>query len=529
MSISRLLAALLMVMDVAWGAGAVAAAPVPGRPPAHRSAGTPPMTVYASVVDAGVFTTTDRGGPWQGPLNLPSSAQALAAASAAQWQDVYAGLADGVADGAYVSHDGGTTWAQTALRGRKVYALDVDPHNADNVLAGTDRGIYRSTDGGITWRAVGGITRAVTALAQAPLTPGSVYAASTGHAWSSSDGGRHWAAVGRGLPARAALHSLAVTATTPVTVYAATTQGAYAIRPGGQEAGDGWTLVRHGLPAKPFSAMVAPDPTDVYAVSSADDNLYVSTDGGATWSHHAIAGLSGGATALVQQGPQPGTLIVGDANGDVLLSAAGGATWSVRAGTVAGTVGSPVLALAVVQRQPVPADGVPDPHLRGVRWFPTNGGHTLRGAFLTFCQTQPDAAGLIGQPLTEVFTDPTQGGVRAQYFERMALLLQGSMVVPAPLGAQLVPATYVMTTTSYTVDPHFLLFWSQNGGARFFGPPVSPAFRQANGDGTGRLYLVQYFRAARLEYHPEVTSTGNPVEVGKLGDEALHALGWPQQ
>jgi hypothetical protein len=122
----------------------------------------------------------------------------------------------------------------------------------------------------------------------------------------------------------------------------------------------------------------------------------------------------------------------------------------------------------------------------------------------------------------------------------MAFLLQGGMVVPAPLGAQLVPATYTVTTTStmaatgtmttsYSVDPHFLSFWSQNGGASFFGPAVSPAFRQANGDGTGRLYLVQYFRAARLEYHPEVASTGNPVEVGKLGDEALQGLGWPPQ
>src|SRR5437588_538061 len=332
MSISRLLVALLMVMDVAWGAGAVAAVPLQGRPPATRSAGTPPLTVYASVIDAGVFTTTDRGGPWQGPLNLPSSAQALAAASAARWQDVYAGLADGVADGAYVSHDGGTTWAQTALRGRKVYALDVDPRNADNVLAGTDRGIYRTTDGGITWGATGGITRAVTAFAQAPLAPGSVYAASIGHAWSSSDGGRHWAAFGRGLPAHASLHSLAVTATAPTTVYAATTQGAYAIRPYGQEAGGAWTLVRNGLPAKPFSAVDAPDPTAVYAVSSADDNLYVSTDGGATWSHHAIDGLSGGGTTLVQDGPQAGTLIVGDANGDVLLRADGGSTWSVPAG-----------------------------------------------------------------------------------------------------------------------------------------------------------------------------------------------------
>jgi hypothetical protein len=38
--------------------------------------------------------------------------------------------------------------------------------------------------------------------------------------------------------------------------------------------------------------------------------------------------------------------------------------------------------------------------------------------------------------------------------------------------------------------------------------------------------LAQYVRTARLEYHPEVESTGNPVEVGKLGEDALQALGW---
>src|SRR2546423_7568199 len=87
MSISRLLAALLIVLDVAGGTRAVAAAPVPGRPTATRSTGTLPLTVYASVVDARVLPTTGLGGPWQGPLNLPSSAQPLAAASAAAGQD----------------------------------------------------------------------------------------------------------------------------------------------------------------------------------------------------------------------------------------------------------------------------------------------------------------------------------------------------------------------------------------------------------------------------------------------------------
>jgi hypothetical protein len=42
-------------------------------------------------------------------------------------------------------------------------------------------------------------------------------------------------------------------------------------------------------------------------------------------------------------------------------------------------------------------------------------------------------------------------------------------------------------------------------------------------------YLVPYFRTARLEYHPEVASAGNLVEVGKLGEDALQALGWQSQ
>jgi hypothetical protein len=38
--------------------------------------------------------------------------------------------------------------------------------------------------------------------------------------------------------------------------------------------------------------------------------------------------------------------------------------------------------------------------------------------------------------------------------------------------------------------------------------------------------LAQYVRTAGLKHHPKVASTGNPVEVGKLGEDALPALGW---
>jgi hypothetical protein len=49
---------------------------------------------------------------------------------------------------------------------------------------------------------------------------------------------------------------------------------------------------------------------------------------------------------------------------------------------------------------------------------------------------------------------------------------------------------------------------------------------EANGDGSGRAYLVQYFRDARLEYHPELHRTRFEVSLGALGREYLQKKGW---
>jgi hypothetical protein len=59
-----------------------------------------------------------------------------------------------------------------------------------------------------------------------------------------------------------------------------------------------------------------------------------------------------------------------------------------------------------------------------------------------------------------------------------------------------------------------------------FGLPISEPFHAQNGDGTGRAYLVQYFKNARLEYHPELAGTSYVVSVGLLGREALERRGW---
>ena len=500
----------LLLLTLVLGAVPAQAARLTGR-----AATTTPTIVYASVKGAGIFKSADLGSPWQSPATLPDDAAALAAGDASHWRVVYAGLAHG---GVYISRDGGATWSQTGLRDRAIYALALDPHNPSIIVAATDRGIFASADGGTTWSTGSGLSGTIHSVTAG--ASGVFYAGGDGHAWTSGDGGKHWSALGRGLPSHAAVLGLAVSATTPITLYAATSQGLW------QEGNNTWSQLRHGVSNKRFVA-VASDSGHIWAIASGDNGLYVSTDGGATWTHRAISGLSGGATTLVPDAQTPGVIVVGDANGDVESSADGGTTWSASSGAVAGSVGNAILALALVQRQPLPVDGVANPNVAGTRWFGGSGtGHTLRGAFLTFWQNTPSSQSIIGQPLTEEFADQDHGGATAQVFERMELLQQGNSVVPAPLGADLAPSAYISATTPYTVDSHFADFWTTNGGAGFFGPPVSPAFKQSIGDGTGQLYLVQYFRNARLEYHPEVAGVGNVVQVGRLGVLALQRKGW---
>lgn len=505
MRISRLLYSLVLAL-------ALGTAPALAARPSQRAAIGRPVTVYASVYGAGVFKNSNLTGMWQGPADLPADALALAAGDPDHWRTVFAGLRNGL----YVSHDSGTTWTQTSLHGRAVLAVAIGPHSPTTVLAATDRGIMRSDDGGATWYGLSGITRTVTTLA--PITgSNSIYAGGTGRVWLSADGGTHWSPEGRGLPARAVVAALAVSALDPTVVFAATSQGLW------EETGGIWKALRHGVPGRSFSG-VATDPAHVYAVSRTDNSLYVSADGGATWTRRAIATLQGGLTQLAADPQQPGTLLVGGGDGSVRVSADGGSSWTSLSDSVAGTVGSPVLALALVRRRPLPVDAVADPHQTGAQWFAANGaGHTIHGAFLAYYQSH---SAVLGYPLTEEFIDRDRNGAHAQYFQNMELLAVGDKVVPAPLGLEAVPSTYVSPQASYAVDTHFQSFVDANGGSDLFGPPVSPAFRQTTADGTGRLYLVQYFRNVRLEYHPEAESAGKAVQIGALGQEALQVKGW---
>ena len=162
--------------------------------------------------------------------------------------------------------------------------------------------------------------------------------------------------------------------------------------------------------------------------------------------------------------------------------------------------------------------------------------HTVGAPFLGFWQQ--NGLALVGEPLSEPFVE---NGKLVQYFERSRLTIVGGKLTISPLGALLTagrsfpkvaPLSNSATSkyfpeTGHSLTGRFLSYWLAHNGARLFGPPISQPLQESNGDGSGRRYLVQYFRNARMEYHPELKSQRYTVSLGALGREYLQdQKGW---
>ncbi len=76
--------------------------------------------------------------------------------------------------------------------------------------------------------------------------------------------------------------------------------------------------------------------------------------------------------------------------------------------------------------------------------------------------------------------------------------------------------------TRHNLGPPFLAYWNGHGGLPIFGLPRSEAFDEVNTT-DGKLYRVQYFERARIEYHPEHKGTPFEFLLGLLGKEQFRA------
>jgi uncharacterized protein YkwD len=154
---------------------------------------------------------------------------------------------------------------------------------------------------------------------------------------------------------------------------------------------------------------------------------------------------------------------------------------------------------------------------------------TIQGGFLQTYQRY--GLPLIGYPLTP---ELNEGGTTVQYFERVKMEwhpefnAQGTPVLFTRLGAQISAGSpfgrvkpFATTgtrsyfdATGHSLAEPFLSFWRNNGSITLFGFPISEPIHQ---DGM----LVQWFERARMEYHPELASKGQSVQLTLLGNIAL--------
>ena len=171
-----------------------------------------PRTVYISdcggACAAGAFQKTDDGGAsWRPITGIPWTVQSLAI-DPQHPNTVFAGTVRG---DIFRSSDGARSWHRVAtaptLPKSRQYAIDgiaIDPRDPDNIYAvRRTGGIIKSSDGGETWaRANAGLTNLdMYALAVDPHKPQVLLASTYGGVFMSTNGAKSWQPYGRGLPA----------------------------------------------------------------------------------------------------------------------------------------------------------------------------------------------------------------------------------------------------------------------------------------------------------------------------------------
>jgi hypothetical protein len=80
--------------------------------------------------------------------------------------------------------------------------------------------------------------------------------------------------------------------------------------------------------------------------------------------------------------------------------------------------------------------------------------------------------------------------------------------------------------TGHLLQGDFLRFWQTHGGLATFGAPISGILHEPNGDGSRRVYAVQWFEKARLERHPETHHPRFAILLGLVGRESVYVRGW---
>jgi photosystem II stability/assembly factor-like uncharacterized protein len=198
---------------------------------------------------------------------------------------------------------GSGIWTSDGPWGGTIYALQANPATPSILYASTRGGLFRSDDAGVTWvrkqAGFAGRGNVGTAFAMDAQAPGTLWAMdSFGRVNRSTDAGENWAQTGYTVPTG---YATAVVDAPGVT-------GRLYVLPAGapgilasSDNGVSFSALASGLPGSASINRLAIDPTDplrmIAGTEQADADpvhpytLFLSTDGGATWSGTLTLGI----------------------------------------------------------------------------------------------------------------------------------------------------------------------------------------------------------------------------------------------
>ena len=274
-----------------------------------------PDTIYGGM-EAGVFKSTNGGLTWNKSgagmpqTHLPASALAI---DPADTNRVFAGQR-----GLYESSDGGATWmaANTGLNSAEVYSLLVDPANPQIIYLGDQYSLLKTIDGGKSWAAV--LDDGVSRISISQSSPQTIYAVTRdGDARKTSDGGSHWATIRSG-DRNDTFSNLLPAPAKPNILYASISRkGIFR----STDEGSSWERIN------PRNGALALDPVDAdTAYLEIDDDLFRTTDGGATWTLVRKSPPDFDLLIVAVDPSDPNTIYIAGAGG-VLKSTNRGANW----------------------------------------------------------------------------------------------------------------------------------------------------------------------------------------------------------
>jgi len=315
-----LLAAVAAPVSAQWRRGGLYGADVRALiiDPAH------PDTLYLGTSGGEVYVSTDGARTWRNPRgSVPFPGYVVDSLvldrEGRLWAACWGLWGGGVIA---VSDDGAQTWTRrdAALQDFSVRAVDVDPHDANFVIAGGLTGVYRSTDSGVTWQKISDQPN-VESVAIDPRTHDRLYVGTWRQGYRTDDGGHTWKLINKGMVLDTDMFNITIDPHQPDDIWLATCGWVYNTKNGGDE----WTRYRDGFDNRRIQD-VEIDPCNrdtIYAGSVA--GLYRSDDGGKSW--YVVSSEDLVITNIALDAQHPDRIILGVESDGVYVSEDRGKTF----------------------------------------------------------------------------------------------------------------------------------------------------------------------------------------------------------